>query len=167
MNLVPMVLVNDRHGERSYDLYSRLLRDRIIMLSGEIDEQVAALVVSLDLSSCDVCTYAIGQCASMGCVILAAGTKGKRQALPSSRLMLHQVSAQTRGPVEDMKRSVQEAERLNDLLAAKLAGSTRQPLEKIKVDMDRDFFLSASEAVHYSLIDRVLSKKDEAKKGGL
>lgn len=193
MNLVPMVLVNGSNGERSYDLYSRLLRDRIVMLSGEIDEQVAALVVSqllflqaedpkadihlyvnspggsvvdglaivdsMELSSCAVNTYAVGQCASMGCVVLAAGSAGKRHALPSSRMMLHQVAARTQGPVEDMRRSVKEAERLNDLLAEKLAASTGRSLKKIKADMDRDFFLSAPEAVRYGLIDQVLSKK--------
>jgi len=193
MNLVPMVLVNDSHGERSYDIYSRLLRDRIVMLNGAINENSASLVISqllflqaenpkadihlyvnssggsvvdglaivdcMELSLCDIHTYAVGKCASMGCVILAAGAKGKRHALPSSRMMLHQVAASTQGPVEDMKRNVLDAERLNEYLAGKLANCTGQPLEKIKVDMDRDFFLSAAEAVEYHLVDDILTKK--------
>ena len=193
MNLVPMVLVNDSRGERSYDIYSRLLRDRIVMLNGAIDENSASLVISqllflqaenpkadihlyvnspggavvdglaivdsIELSLCDIHTYAVGQCASMGCVILAAGARGKRHALASSRLMLHQVAASTQGPVEDMKRNVLEAERLNECLAAKLAACTGQPLAKIKADMDRDFFLSAAEAVAYHLVDDILTKK--------
>ena len=193
MNLVPMVLVNDSRGERSYDIYSRLLRDRIVMLNGAIDENSASLVISqllflqaenpkadihlyvnspggavvdglaivdsMELSLCDIHTYAVGQCASMGCVILAAGAKGKRHALPSSRLMLHQVAASTQGPVADMKRNVLEAERLNECLAAKLAACTGHPLAKIKADMDRDFFLSAAEAVDYHLVDDILAKK--------
>jgi ATP-dependent Clp protease protease subunit len=193
MNLVPMVLVHGSNGERSYDLYSRLLRDRIVMLSGEIDERVASLVVSqllflqaedpqadihlyvnspggsvvdglaivdsMELCSCAVNTYAVGQCVSMGCVILAAGSVGKRYGLPSSRMMLHQVAARTQGPVADMRRSIAEALRLNELLADKLAASTGQSKRKIKGDMDRDFFLSAPEAVRYGLIDQVLSKK--------
>ena len=193
MNLVPMVLVNDSRGERSYDIYSRLLRDRIVMLNGAIDENSASLVISqllflqaenpkadihlyvnspggavvdglaivdsMELSLCDIHTYAVGQCASMGCVILAAGAKGKRHALSSSRLMLHQVAASTQGPVADMKRNVLEAERLNECLAAKLAACTGHPLAKIKADMDRDFFLSAAEAVDYHLVDDILAKK--------
>lgn len=193
MNLVPMVLVNDSCGERSYDIYSRLLRDRIVMLNGAIDENSASLVISqllflqaenpkadihlyvnsaggcvvdglaivdcMELSRCDIHTYAVGQCASMSCVILAAGAKGKRHALPSSRMMLHQIAASTKGPVEDMKRNVLEAERLNEYLAAKLAAYTGQPLKKIKADMDRDFFLSAAEAVEYRLVDDILTKK--------
>ena len=193
MNLVPMVLVNSVNGERSYDIYSRLLRDRIIMLNGAIDENSSALVISqllflqaespkddihiyvnspggavidglaivdcMQLSACDIHTYAVGQCASMGCVILAAGSKGKRHALASSRMMLHQVAASAKGPVEDLKRNVQETDRLNDYLAEKLAAYTGHPLQKIKADMDRDFFLSASEAVAYNLVDNILCKK--------
>ncbi len=193
MNLVPMVLVNGSNGERSYDIYSRLLRDRIVMLNGAIDESSAALVISqllflqaenpkadihiyvnspggavvdglaivdcMELSTCDIHTYSVGQCASMGCVILAAGTKGKRHALASSRLMLHQVASSTQGAVEDMKRNVKEADRLNRYLAGKLAAFTGQSLKKISADMDRDFFLSAPEAVAYHLVDDILTKK--------
>jgi len=195
MTLIPMVLVNGNNGERSYDLYSRLLRDRIVMLSGTIDANLASLVVSqllflqaedpkadihiyvnspggvvvdglaivdcMELSQCDIHTYAVGQCASMGCVILAAGSRGKRHALPSSRMMLHQVAASTQGAVEDMKRNVQEADRLNQHLAARLAACTGHSVRKIKSDMDRDFFLSAQEAVEYHLIDDILSKNNK------
>ena len=193
MPLIPFVIEKSGREERAMDIYSRLLKDRIVFLGTGVNDEVAnaivaqmlflqsddpkadihlyvnspggavvdglAIVDSIELSLCNIHTYAVGQCASMGCVILAAGAKGKRHALPSSRLMLHQVAASTQGPVEDMKRNVLEAERLNECLAAKLAACTGQPLAKIKADMDRDFFLSAAEAVAYHLVDDILTKK--------
>lgn len=190
--LVPMVLVNEGNVERSYDIYSRLLKDRIIMISGEVNEAMASVVVSqllylqsenkespiymyinspggsvvdglaivdtMNLISCPVYTYCIGQCASMGSIFLVSGEKGHRYALPNSRIMIHQVSGGSQGTYEDMKRSINEAGRLNELLAGILANGTEKSLKEIKKDMDRDYFMSADEAMKYGIVDKVISK---------
>ena len=110
----------------------------------------------MQMFSCDVKTYCVGQAASMGAVLLSAGAPGKRYALPNARIMIHSVSSGTEGKVEDMKLAVQEANRLNDILAEILASTTGNPLKKVKSDMERDFFMSAEEAKKYGLVDRIL-----------
>ena len=189
--LVPMVLVNEGNVERSYDIYSRLLKDRIIMISGEVNETMASVVVSellylqsespdtpihmyinspggsvvdglaivdtMNLISCPVYTYCIGQCASMGSIFLVSGEKGHRYALPNSRIMIHQVSGGSQGTYEDMKRSINEAGRLNELLAGILANGTSKSLDDVKKDMDRDYFMGANEALEYGIVDKVIS----------
>ena len=195
--LVPMVLVNEGNVERSYDIYSRLLKDRIIMISGEVNETMASVVVSellylqseapetpihvyinspggsvvdglaivdtMNIISCPVYTYCVGQCASMGSIFLVSGEKGHRYALPNSRIMIHQVSGGSQGTYEDMKRSINEAGRLNELLANVLANGTGKTLKEIKKDMDRDYFMSADEALKYGIVDKVLSSVSDGK----
>ena len=195
--LVPMVLVNEGNVERSYDIYSRLLKERIIMISGEVNENMASVVVSqllylqsesqdtpihmyinspggsvvdglaivdtMNLISCPVYTYCIGQCASMGSIFLVSGEKGHRYALPNSRIMIHQVSGGSQGTYEDMKRSINEAGRLNELLAGILAKGTEKSLKEIKKDMDRDYFMGANEALEYGIVDKVISSVSDSK----
>ena len=195
--LVPMVLVNEGNVERSYDIYSRLLKDRIIMISGEVNEAMASVVVSellylqsedpdapihvyinspggsvvdglaivdtMNLISCPVYTYCVGQCASMGSIFLVSGKKGHRYALPNSRIMIHQVSGGSQGTYEDMKRSINEAGRLNELLANVLANGTGKTLKEVKKDMDRDYFMSADEALKYGIVDKVLLSVSDGK----
>lgn len=194
--LVPMVLVNEGNVERSYDIYSRLLKDRIIMISGEVNETMASVVVSellylqsenpdapihmyinspggsvvdglaivdtMNLISCPVYTYCVGQCASMGSIFLVSGEKGHRYALPNSRIMIHQVSGGSQGTYEDMKRSINEAGRLNELLAGILATGTNKTLKTVKNDMDRDYFMSADEALKYGIVDKVISSVSDS-----
>ena len=191
--LVPMVVEQTGHGERGYDIYSRLLKDRIILLGTPINDDVANLIVAqllflqsedpkkdIDLYinspggsvtaglaiydtiqslSCDVKTYCIGQCASMGAVLLAAGAAGKRFALPHSRIMIHSVSSGTEGTVHDMKRHFEESQRLNEVLTKLLAQHSGKTEKQIAKDMDRDFFMSAEEAVAYGLVDQVVGKR--------
>ena len=187
---IPMVVEQTGNGERGYDIYSRLLKDRIVLLGTPIDDSIANLVIAellflqsedpkkdidmyicspggsvtaglaiydvMQMLSCDVKTYCVGQAASMGAVLLSAGAPGKRYALPNARIMIHSVSSGTEGKVEDMKLAVQEANRLNDILAEILASTTGNPLKKVKSDMERYFFMSAEEAKKYGLVDRIL-----------
>jgi len=193
MQLVPMVLETTGHTERAYDIFSRLLKDRIVFLGTAISDEIANLVVaqllflqsddpSKDISlyinspggsvtaglaiydtvkflKCPVATYCIGQASSMGAVLLAAGTKGKRHALPNARVMIHQPWGGVQGTAADIsiqaKEILQMRERLNRILAA----CTGQPLETIERDTDRDFFMSADEARAYGLVDEVLIPK--------
>jgi len=193
MQLVPMVLETTGHTERAYDIFSRLLKDRIVFLGTAISDEIANLVVaqllflqsddpSKDISlyinspggsvtaglaifdtvkflKCPVATYCIGQASSMGAVLLAAGTKGKRHALPNARVMIHQPWGGVQGSATDIsiqaKEILQMRERLNRILAA----CTGQPLETIERDTDRDFFMSAEEARAYGLVDEVLIPK--------
>ena len=191
--LVPMVVEQTGHGERGYDIYSRLLKDRIILLGTPIDDDVANLIVAqllflqaedpkkdIDLYinspggsctaglaiydtiqslSCDVKTYCIGQCASMGAVLLAAGTAGKRFALPHSRIMIHQPWGGAQGTASDINIQAQEILRTKATLNGILAAHTKQKLSKIEKDTDRDFFMSAEEAVKYGLVDQVVGKR--------
>ena len=191
--LVPMVVEQTGHGERGYDIYSRLLKDRIILLGTPIDDDVANLIVAqllflqaedpkkdIDLYinspggsctaglaiydtiqslSCDVKTYCIGQCASMGAVLLAAGTAGKRFALPHSRIMIHQPWGGAQGTASDINIQAQEILRTKATLNGILAAHTGQKLSKIEKDTDRDFFMSAEEAVKYGLVDQVVGKR--------
>jgi len=192
MSLIPMVLVNDGGQERNYDLYSRLLRDRIIMLTGVIEEDMASLVVSeilylqseddskpihiyiqspggsvtagnsilgaMAISTCPIYTYCVGLCASMASVILSCGDKGRRYCLPYSRVMIHQVSSGADGKVSDMKRSIQEADRLNDFLAGVLAKQSGKDVDTLKKDMELDFYMSAEEAKAYGLVDEIIKE---------
>ncbi|NWF66630.1 MAG: ATP-dependent Clp endopeptidase proteolytic subunit ClpP [Campylobacterales bacterium] len=189
---VPYVIEKTGRGERSYDIYSRLLKDRIILLSGEIHDGVASSIVAqllfleaedpdkdiylyinspggvitsglsifdtMNYIKPDICTICIGQAASMGAFLLACGTKGKRYSLPNSRIMIHQPLGGAQGQATDIEIQTKEILRLKSLLNDILAEKTGQPLKKIAKDTDRDFFMGASEAVEYGLIDKVLEK---------
>ncbi len=191
--LVPIVIEQTPRGERAYDIYSRLLKDRIIMLGFPIDDHIANLIIAqlLFLESedpekdiymyinspggvvtsglaiydtmkyikPDVVTICMGQAASMGAFLLSAGTKGKRYALPSSRIMIHQPLGGFQGQATDIEIHAREILRLKKYLNEKLAEHTGQPLEKIEQDTERDFFMSAHDAVEYGLIDKVIEKR--------
>jgi len=193
MSLVPIVVEQTSKGERSYDIYSRLLKDRIIFLGEAIDDHIASLVVaqllfleaedpekdiSLYINSpggvvtsglaiydtmnhvkCDVATLCIGQAASMGAFLLAAGTKGKRSALPHARVMIHQPSGGFQGQASDIEIHAREALKTKKTLNEMLAAATGKPVEQIEKDSDRDNFMSSYEAMEYGLIDKVLEKK--------
>ena len=190
MALVPVVVEQTSRGERSFDIFSRLLNDRIIMLSDEVNDATASLVVaqllylegqdpdkdiSLYINSpggsvtagmaiydtmqyikCDVSTICIGMAASMGAFLLAAGTKGKRYALPNSEIMIHQPLGGMQGQASDIKIHADRIIKMKDKLNAILAERTGQPIEKVTRDTDRDNFLSADEAAEYGLIDKVI-----------
>ena len=189
----PIVIEETPRGERSYDIYSRLLKDNIIFLGTAIDDSVANAIVAqmlflesedpdkdiqiyinspggsvtaglaiydtMQFVKNDIVTYCIGQAASMGAHLLAAGTKGKRFALPSSRIMIHQPSGGAQGQASDIEISYKEIQRLKENLAAALSRHTGQNLKKVMKDMDRDFFMSADEAMEYGIIDKVLSER--------
>lgn len=190
---IPYVIEKTSRGERSYDIYSRLLKDRIVMLSGEIEDSLASSIVAqllfLEAEDPDkdiylyinspggvitsgfsiydtmnyikpsVCTICIGQAASMGAFLLSCGEKGKRFALPNSRIMIHQPLGGARGQATDIEIQAREILRLKSILNEILAKNTGQKLAKISKDTDRDFFMSANEAKEYGLIDKVLEKK--------
>lgn len=192
-SLTPYVIEDTGRGERSMDIYSRLLKDRIIFIGTDIDDHVANVVVAqllflkmedpkkdvhLYINSmgglitaglaiydtllwlgCDINTYCIGQASSMGALLLAAGTKGKRFALPNSRIMIHQPSGGVGGTSADIALQAQEILTLKKVLHEILAERTGQPLAKIAKDSDRDFFMSAEEAKAYGLIDVVVTQK--------
>jgi len=195
----PTVVETTHRGERVWDLYARLLRDRIIMLGTEIDDDVAngvtaqllflesedpdkditmyinspggsvtaglAIYDTMQYVRCNVATVCTGQAASMGAVLLAAGMKGKRSALPNSRIMIHQPLGGARGQARDMKIQVAEMARLEKVLYEILAKATGHSVERIEKDCDRDNFMSATEAKQYGLIDDVtIRSKTEAKK---
>lgn len=189
LNLVPMVVEAEARGERAYDIYSRLLKERIIFLVGPVDDAVATVVtaqllflqstsadkdihiyinspggaVSSGLSiydtmqfvSCDVSTTCIGQAASMGAFLLAAGAKGKRVCLPNSRMMLHQPSGGSQGVAADIEIQAREILSMRQRLNEILAGHTGQSVERIATDTDRDFWMSPEEALEYGLVDTV------------
>lgn len=191
--LIPYVVEQTGRGERSYDIYSRLLKDRIIFLGDEIDDHVSNVVVaqllflesedpdkdvSLYINSpggvitsglaiydtmqyikCPVSTICVGQAASMGAVLLAGGAKGKRVALPSARIMIHQPLGGTRGQASDIEIQAREILRMRERLNTILHHHTGQPMEKIQVDTDRDNFMSAEEAVTYGLIDKIIENR--------
>lgn len=190
--LVPYVVERSGREERVFDIYSRLLKDRIIFLQGGIDDDKANLIVAQMLFlqfddpkadihlyinspggsvtaglsiydtmryvTCDVATYCIGQCASMGAVLLCAGTKGKRNVLPHSRVMIHQPLAGTEGTTEDIQIHLKEFLRLKRELNEILLRHTGQSLEKIESDTNRDKFMSAREAMEYGIVDKVLER---------
>ena len=188
--LVPIVVEKSGHGERAYDIYSRLLKERIVFIGTAIDDNVANLIIAqlLFLQSEDatkdisvyvnspggsvtaglaiydtmrflkpqIRTYCIGQAASMGAVLLTAGTKGKRFALPYARIMIHQPWGGAQGTASDITIQAREIERLKTDLIKILAQHTGQAVEKVTTDSDRDFFMSAEEAKKYGLIDEVI-----------
>lgn len=192
MPLVPYVVESRGREERVYDIYSRLLKDRIIFLQGPIDDASANLVVAqmlflqfddpksdihlyinspggsvtaglsiydtMQYVTCDVATYCIGQCASMAAVLLAAGTKGKRNALPHARVMIHQPMAGTEGTTTEILLHLKEFQRLKKDLNEILLKHTGQTLERIERDTDRDKFMSAREAQEYGIVDHVLDR---------
>ncbi len=193
MSLVPYVIEQTSRGERSYDIYSRLLNDRIIMLTEEVNNTTASLVVaqllflegqdptkdiSLYINSpggsvtdgfsiydtmqyikCDVSTICMGMAASMGSFLLAAGTKGKRLALPNSDIMIHQPSGGAQGQATDILIHADHLQKTKKKLNQILADNTGQPLEIIERDTERDNFMSADEAMKYGLIDKVITKR--------
>ena len=188
--LVPMVVEKSGHGERAYDIYSRLLKDRIIFVGTAIDDTVANLIVAqmlflqsedatkdiniyinspggsvtaglaiydtIQFVKPDVCTYCLGQAASMGAVLLAAGAKGKRCALPYSRIMIHQPWGGAQGTASDISIQAQEILRMKEELIKILANHTSQTVEKVQQDSDRDCFMSSFEAKDYGLVDEVI-----------
>jgi ATP-dependent Clp protease protease subunit len=190
--LIPIVIEKTSRGERSYDIYSRLLKERIIFLGTAIDDQVADVVIAqllflqyenknqdihlyinspggsvtaglgiydaMQFVQCPVATYCVGQAASMGAVLLAAGTKGKRFSLPNSRIMIHQPWGGAQGTASDMERQVSEILRLKESLYDILQKHTGKARETIVKDADRDFFMSAQQAKDYGLVDEVVVK---------
>jgi len=195
MNLVPIVVEQTPRGERSYDIFSRLLRERIIFLAGPVEDHTADLVTAqmLFLESeapdkdiylyinspgglvtagmaiydtmqyirCDVSTLCLGQAASMGAHLLAAGVAGKRFALPNARIMIHQPLGGFQGQATDIEIHAKEILKLKDRLNEMLAQHTGQPVEKIADDVERDYFLTSQEACDYGLIDKVLVKRPD------
>lgn len=196
LNLVPMVIEQSARGERAYDIYSRLLKERVIFLVGPVEDHMANLVVAqllflesenpdkdihlyinspggsvtaglsiydtMQFVKPDISTMCIGQAASMGAVLLAGGTKGKRYCLPHSRMMIHQPLGGFQGQAADIEIHTREILQIRDRLNNILIKHTGQPKEKIQTDTDRDFFLSGSEGVEYGLIDRVLEHRQVA-----
>ena len=193
MSLVPMVVEQTNRGERSYDIYSRLLKERIIFIGDEINQVTASLVIAqllfleaedpdkdihiyinspggsvtdgfgiydtMQLIKPDVSTICVGMAASMGAFLLAAGTKGKRFALPNSEIMIHQPLGGARGQATDIKIHAEQILKIKDKINQILSERTGQPLEKIAHDCERDFFMSAEDAKAYGLIDEILEKK--------
>lgn len=196
--LVPMVVEQTGHGERGYDIYSRLLKDRIILLGTPIDDQIANLIVAqllylqsedpkkdidmyvnspggsvtagmaiydtMQILSCDIKTYCVGQAASMGAVLLCAGAKGKRFALPNSRIMIHQPWGGAEGTAADISIHAKEILRTRATLNSIIASHTGQKISKIERDTERDFFMSAEESREYGIVDSVLTIKPKAVK---
>lgn len=188
--LVPTVIEKSFEGERAFDIYSRLLKDRIIFLGDEVNEATANLVVAqllfldsqdnsdihlyinspggsvydglaildtMNLVKSDVATYGVGLQASMGAVLLASGAKGKRHMLPHAKTMIHQPSSGTRGKVTDMEIDLREGLALKDELIKIMANATGQSESKIRDDMERDYWMTATEAKQYGIIDQVVS----------
>ncbi len=198
MPLIPMVIEQSSRGERAYDIYSRLLKDRIIFLGTAINDEIANLLIAqlLFLESedpdkdinfyvnspggivtagmavydtmgyikPDIATVCIGQAASMGAVLLAAGTHGKRYSLPNSRILIHQPMGGFQGQASDIAIQAQEIIRMKENLNNILASHTGQPLEKIQTDTDRDFFMSGREAKDYGIVDHVITNRDDLEK---
>ena len=171
MALVPYVLEQTSRGERSYDIYSRLLNDRIVMLTEEVNSASASVVVAqlLYLESqdptkdnyikCDVSTICMGMAASMGAFLLAAGAKGKRLALPNSDIMIHQPSGGAQGQATDMEIHTRHILDMKQRLNQILADNTGQPIDVIARDTNRDNFMTAQQALEYGLIDKVIEKR--------
>ena len=193
MSLVPYVVEQTSRGERSYDIFSRLLNDRIVMLSEEVNDVTASLVVAqllyleaqdpdkdiqfyinspggsvtsgfaiydtMQYIKCDVSTICIGMAASMGAFLLSAGTKGKRIALPNAEIMIHQPSAGTQGKVTDMESDVEHFLKIKQRLNKILAENTGKTPEQVKLDSERDHWMTADEAQAYGLVDKVIYKR--------
>lgn len=193
--LVPIVVEQTSRGERSYDIYSRLLKDRIVLIGGPIDDHVANLIVAqilfleaedpekdiqmyinspggvvtagmaiydtMQYVKCPVSTICIGQAASMGAFLLAAGSKGKRFATPNARIMIHQPMGGAQGQATDIDIQAREILRMKDVLNQLLSKHTGQPLEKVSQDTERDYFMSAEESKVYGLIDEVFQPRKQ------
>ena len=193
MQYIPYVIEQTGRGERSYDIYSRLLKDRIVFLGSEVNDTVANLITAqflflesedpekdiyfyinspggsvtagmaiydtMQYVTPDISTLCLGQAASMGAFLLAAGAKGKRAALPHSRIMIHQPSGGFQGQASDIEIHAREVIRLKQELNEMMARHVNQPLEKVAADSDRDFFMSAKEAKDYGLIDNVVTHR--------
>ena len=193
MSYIPMVVEQDGRSERGYDIYSRLLKDRIIFLGSAIDDYVANVVIAqllfleaqdpdrdiylylnspggsvtaglaiydtMQFIKADVATICMGQAASMGAVLMAAGAAGKRSALPHSRIMIHQILGGTQGQLTDIEIYAREMNALKERLNGILSKHTGQPLDKLERDTDRNYFMSADEAKTYGLVDEVFSKR--------
>lgn len=191
--LIPVVIEQTHRGERAYDIYSRLLKDRIIFIGEPIDDNVANIVVAqllfleaedpkkdiyiyinspgglvtaglaiydtMQYIKADICTICIGQAASMAAVLLAAGTKGKRYALPHARIMLHQPLGGAQGQATDINIQAKEIMRLRALINEILVKHTGQSLERIEKDTDRDFYMTAEDAKEYGIVDEVISRR--------
>ena len=192
--LVPMVVEQTSRGERSFDIFSRLLNDRIIFLSDEVNDTTASLVVAqllfleaqdpdkdisfyinspggsvsagmaiydtMNFIKCDVSTICIGMAASMGAFLLSAGTKGKRIALPHSEIMIHQPLGGAQGQASDIKIRADLILRTRDMLNKILAENTGKPIEQIERDTDRDYFMTAEQALEYGIIDKIYTHRD-------
>lgn len=195
LNLVPMVVEQTARGERAYDIYSRLLKERVVFIVGAVEDQMANLVVAqllflesenpdkdihlyinspggsvtsglsiydtMQFVKCDVSTICVGQAASMGALLLAGGTHGKRFALPHSRVMVHQPSAGFQGQATDISIHANEVLELKARLNRIMSRHTRQSIEQIEQDLERDRFMSADAAVEYGIIDTVLAERNE------
>lgn len=195
MPLIPMVVEQSSRGERAYDIYSRLLKDRIIFLGTAITDEVANLLIAqflflesedpekdinfyinspggvvtsglaiydtMQYIKPDIATVCIGQAASMGAVLLAAGAQGKRYALPNSRIMIHQPMGGSQGQASDIAIQAKEILRMKDALNEILAKHTGQNLERVQRDTDRDFFMSGQDAKEYGIIDHVMASRDD------
>ncbi len=193
MYYIPYVIEQTGRGERSYDIYSRLLKDRIIFLGDEIDDGLANSVVAqllflesesterdisvyinspggsvsaglaiydtMQFVKCDISTIVVGMAASMAAVLLTAGTKGKRIALPNSRVMIHQPLGGAQGQASDIEIQAREIVKTKELLNDIIVRHTGQTMKKVKVDTDRDFWMSAQEALSYGIVDKVIDKR--------
>lgn len=195
MNVIPMVIESGTRGERAFDIYSLLLRERIIMLGTPINDQVANVIVAqllyleredpdkdislyihcpggiissglaiydtMQLIRPDVSTICVGLAASMGTILLSAGTKGKRYALPNSTIHMHQAFGGAQGQAADIEIAAREIMRIQDIIRGILVSHTGQSIEKITHDTDRDFYLNPQQAVEYGIVDEILSKPSE------
>lgn len=191
--LIPMVVDQTSSGERSFDIYSRLLEDRIIFLTGEITDETANSVVAqliflegkdpdkdislyinspggsvsagmaiydtMNFIKCDVTTICVGLAASMGAFLLSSGTKGKRFALPNSEIMIHQPLGGARGQASDIEIQANHIKRIKEKINNILSEQSGQPLQKVQKDTDRDYYMTASEALEYGLIDKIFDKR--------
>ncbi|KAB2891615.1 MAG: ATP-dependent Clp endopeptidase proteolytic subunit ClpP [Desulfobulbaceae bacterium] len=199
MNLVPMVVEQSPRGERAYDIYSRLLKERIIFLGSGVNDDVANVVIAqllfleaedpdkditfyinspggsvtagmaiydtMQYVKCDIATLCMGQAASMGALLLAAGTNGKRYSLPNSRIMIHQPMGGFQGQATDVDIHAREILRMREDLNRILAHHTGQTMKRIKTDTERDNFMGATDAVEYGIIDKVLLKREDVAEG--
>ena len=189
-SLIPMVVEKTSGGERAYDIYSRLLKDRIVFVSGEIEDEIANAIVAqllflqaedskkeismyinspggsvtaglaildtMRMVKCPVATYCVGQAASMGAILLSAGEKGKRHALPNARIMIHQPWGGAQGKASDIEITAKEILRLKEILNGILADASGKTMEEVTKDTDRDHFMSAEEAKKWGIVDKVL-----------
>ena len=198
MPLIPMVIEQSSRGERAYDIYSRLLKDRIVFLGSQMNDEVANLLIAqllflesedpdkdinfyvnspgglvtagmavydtMQYIKPDITTVCIGQAASMGAILLTAGTKGKRYSLPNSRILIHQPMGGFQGQASDIEIQAREILRMKDTLNQILVHHTGQKLKQIQTDTDRDFFMSGEEAKEYGIIDHVITTRDDLEK---